>query len=469
MIIDPNSEEDYFLIRNWGSTINTPTYPPASREGKCGNWSDNVRVRSMFKFLYDIKNRNFLRLWIAQLISQFGDRVHQMALVGLIAERSPGSVTDLAKLLAATIIPVFIVGPIAGVYVDRWDRRITMFFSDLIRGLLVLSIPMIWMLQSSMVPIYIVVFLSFCLSRFHVPAKMSLLPSLIQHNNLVKANSWISMTGMLAFVLGIAGGGYIVERYGAQGGFLWDAMTFFFSGAIIFSMSIPRLSLSHLDLLPQGRRIIGEIKKSILGEMKEGIRYLISQKELRLILNMLFLVFAAAGAIYVVIIIFIQQTFQSVTRDLSILAILLGAGLLLGSIIYGKWGQRVHWVKTIFLCLFLGGLVLSSFAVLVYSRPNMLLAGSLALGLGIMMGPIFIVANTVAHKVSVQSMQGKVFTAIEIVTHFAFLISMLGSSIVSRHVAQVWILAFIGGIFTLVGLWGWLKYKRHPDLAFSIS
>ena len=88
----------------------------------------------MWYFISDKKSRDFFRFWFAQLISQFGDRVYQMALVGLMAIRHPGSVVEMAKLLAFTIIPVFIVGPIAGVYIDRWDRRTTLFICDFIRA-----------------------------------------------------------------------------------------------------------------------------------------------------------------------------------------------------------------------------------------------------------------------------------------------------------------------------------------------
>src|SRR3990170_3958731 len=106
----------------------------------------------LIKLLMQAKNRNFQRLWLGQLISQFGDRINQLALVGLIAERAPGSAVDLAKLLAFTIIPVFIVQPFAGVFVDRWDRRTTLFVCDLIRGLLVLTIPMCFFFSRSMIP-----------------------------------------------------------------------------------------------------------------------------------------------------------------------------------------------------------------------------------------------------------------------------------------------------------------------------
>ncbi len=130
----------------------------------------------MLSFFKDRQNWPFLRFWLAQLVSQFGDRVNQMALVGLIAARHPGSSFELAKLLSFTMIPVFIVGPVAGVYVDRWDRRTTLFVCDFIRGLLVLSIAMYLMDSSSLVPLYAAVFLIFTLSRFMCLPKCPLYP-----------------------------------------------------------------------------------------------------------------------------------------------------------------------------------------------------------------------------------------------------------------------------------------------------
>ena len=148
----------------------------------------------MIRYLRQFQNQNFSRLWWAQLISQFGDRIYQMALIGLIAERAPGSAIQLAKLMAFTVIPVFLIGPVAGVYVDRWDRRTTLFVCDFLRGLLVLAMPFIFIHRDSMVPIYIIVFLVFCLSRFYVPAKMSILPDLVSSENLLMANSLMTTT-----------------------------------------------------------------------------------------------------------------------------------------------------------------------------------------------------------------------------------------------------------------------------------
>lgn len=406
-----------------------------------------------------------MRLWWAQLISQFGDRINQMALIGLVSERDPGSAVGLAKLLSFTIIPVFIVGPIAGVFVDRWDKRRTLFVCDLLRGLLVLTIPFIFMDRTSMVPIYIVVFLTFCFSRFYVPAKMSIIPALVAQDNLLVANSFMTTTGMIAFVLGCALGGVLVDHAGARGGFIGDAITFFCSAILI--ISIPRDLRINFDsgrFLKTGEEML-EIEKSFFREMVDGIKYLAGNKGISFVIHTLFILLSAAGAVYVVVIVFIQETFQSVTKDLGILAVSLGIGLFTGTVLYGKWGKRWSWQQTIFYCLMAGGVMMIIFASVVWHSANLFVAIGLAVLLGIVIGPIFIASNTIVHLVADDKMRGKVFSALEIVIHFAFLTSMFLCSLLSEHVPRVWILVGVGCLFFLVGSLGVIRIKKDGGLA----
>ena len=419
----------------------------------------------MINLLFDPKSRNFQRLWWAQLVSQFGDRINQLALVGLIAERVPGSPMELAKLLAFTIIPVFLIQPFAGVFVDRWDRRATLLVCDVIRGMLVLSIPFVFIAGGSMVPIYIVVFLVFCFSRFYSPAKMSIIPDLVEKESLLMANSLVSTTGMIAFVLGCALGGFLVDRYGARNGFIIDGATFLVSAALVFSIDISmKLQMGKGNILKVSKEIIGPIRRSVWSELGEGLRYLARNTELRLIIGMISAILAAAGAVYVVIIVFIQESFQSVTRDLGVLAVCLGAGLFLGAVLYGRWGKRLVWYKTMFWSLFTGGALMIAFALVVHFEPRLTAAMVLAFALGIVTGPMFITANTIIHVVSDENMRGKVFSALEIVIHGAFLAAMLVSSWFAEFMPKVWILAGVGMICAVIGVVGLRMKSRFATL-----
>jgi MFS family permease len=416
----------------------------------------------MIKFISDTRNKNFIRLWWAQLISQFGDRISQMALIGLSYELSgkQPSAMGLAKLLSFTIIPVFIIGPVAGVFIDRWDRQKTLFICDIARGALVLLIPFIFMHWKTMIPIYVIVFLMFCFSRFHVPAKMSIIPEIVPQDNLLLANSLITTTGMIAFVLGCAIGGFLVEWFGARGGFIINGATFFVSAALIFCMARDLyVRFDRHKIFEQGKELL-EIEKSFWHELKDGVFYLFQKKEIRFVVYIMFLLLAAAGAVYVVLIIFIQETFNSVTRHLGVLAVTLGAGLLSGTVLYGRFGKNIPWHKTIFFCLTLGGLMMMAFVWGVSRWENVWVAFFLALGLGAAIGPIFIASNTIVHQAASEQMQGKVFSSLEVVIHFAFLVAMLISSWLSEIVSSAVILSSVAVIFTVVGAVGLVKFRK---------
>jgi len=413
----------------------------------------------MWHFIRDKKSIDFFRFWFAQLISQFGDRVYQMALVGLIAIRHPGSVMEMTNLINFTIIPVFIVGPIAGVYIDRWDRRTTLFICDFIRGLLVLftafyliHLPVIW-------PMYVVVFIIFSFSRFYVPAKMSFIPEIVHEDDLHIANSLITTTGMIALVLGALLGGLIVEYEGSFGGFVWDATCYCLSGILVFSIATLRRRLPNKSEIIAGTKEMLRTQKSVWHEIMDGIRYIRSQKEIGIIFWMMSILFAAAGAIYVVIIVFIQQAFHSVTKDLGFLTVPFGLGLFLGSLTYGKWGTKVAIFKVIFWSLILGGAMVVLFASTVESTHNRLLALGLSFILGFVVGPAVIASNTVVNKVCAMEMSGKVFAALEFIISLAFVVAMNMSSFLSEHIDRLWILIAVGGIFVVVGLVGFFKFN----------
>jgi MFS family permease len=415
----------------------------------------------MWNFIRDKKSRDFFRFWFAQLISQSGDRVYQLALLGLMAIRYPGSVTAITNMLSFTIIPVFIIGPIAGVYIDRWDRRTTLFICDFIRGLLVLLTAFYLVHLSVIWPMYVVVFVIFSLSRFYVPAKMSFIPEIVHEEHLLIANSLSTTTGMIALVLGGLLGAYIVEYTGPFGGFCGGSIGYFLSAVLVFSIATLRHRLPNKSEIIAGTKEILQTEKSVWHEIIDGIRYIRSVKEISLIFWMMTILLAAAGAIYVVIIVFIQQAFHSLTKDLGLLAVSLGIGAFLGSLAYGRWGAKIAAFKAIFWSLILGGAMVVLFASMVETTHNRLLAMGLSFVLGFVIGPATIASNTLINKVCAMEMSGKVFTALEIVMYLAFWVAMQMSSFLSDflHIQRLWILITVGGIFMIVGLVGLFKFN----------
>ena len=84
---------------------------------------------------------------------------------------------------------------------------------------------------------------------------------------------------------------------------------------------------------------------------------------------------------------------------------------------------------------------------------------------GLILGPFFIAANTVVHQVSDDKMRGKVFSGLEMVVHFAFLLTMLLRSYLAEHIERFWILVSVGALFAVVGMTGLIRYPRLIPLA----
>jgi MFS family permease len=287
---------------------------------------------------------------------------------------------------------------------------------------------------------------------------MSIIPDLVKKEDLLMANSLVHTTGMIASAMGFGVGGIIVEILGAKGGFYLDAATFLVSGILIFFVSIKTsLRVRAKEVLKVGKEIVEVIRQSVLEELKGAFGFLMKQDKIKAIINILFILWAALGSIYVVIIIFIQRVFSSAVKDLGLLAVFLGCGLFFGSLLYGKWGKKLSYFKVIFISLILSGLALMGFTITSYRFMSFNLAAVMSFVLGLSISPIMIASNTLVHELTDNNMRGKIFTALEIVVHFAFLIFMFITSTLAEYVGQFFILISIGILVILVGVFGVIK------------
>ena len=409
-----------------------------------------------------LRDRNFFCLWLAQIISNFGDRLTQMALVALVYQRAPGSTVALAKLISFTIIPVFLVGPIAGAWVDRLDKRNVMIISDLLRGMLIFTIPF-FIMSKQILPIYLVIFLAFSLSRFFIPSKMAIIPDLVSKEKLLVANTLADTTHMVGNVLGLVVAGIIVNiRFiGPIGGFYIDAATFLVSAALI-GMMAKKEFVSHVaeDLKVTRQALESSIRRSIFDEIMEGVSFLKRYSQMHFIVYVFFLLMAGLGAISCVIIVFIQESFGTATLDLGLIGLFLVGGLLLGALLYGRLGQRVEKKEAILASFIATGIALILFTLLVRRYPNILVSGLLSGLIGMAASPIMTSVNTMTHETMPQAARGRTFSSLEAVIHLAFLVFMFIAAYAAKYVDRFWILICVGTIFSVCGILGiWLKPK----------
>ncbi len=174
---------------------------------------------------------DFRLLWLGQATSSLGDAVTSLALL-ITAQRVSGSVAAVAGTAIAVALPQLLIGLVAGVYVDRWNRKTVMIVSDLLRGLLVLGFLFV-VDASHMWLMYVVAFSQAAVGTFFNPARGALMPSIVGEDSLMAANSISESTRIVFGVVGTAVAGVYAGLYGTLAGlFVLDAVTFLVSALL---------------------------------------------------------------------------------------------------------------------------------------------------------------------------------------------------------------------------------------------
>ena len=413
----------------------------------------------MARFREVLRERNFFLLWLGQIISQFGDRLNQMALIAIVYYKKPDSPFELAKFFSFTVIPSFIVSPIAGAFIDRWDKKKTMITCDIMRGLVVLVIPAAFLDLTPSFPIYTAVFLIFAVSCFFLPARLAMIPDLVSKDKLLVANSLFTVTGMIGAIFWFVVGGILVEMLKLRGALYLNSVIYFFSALAIVFIAVKKSRSEPAQDAGKPINLEKIVKTSLFQEIKDGFNYLRRHKEARFAFNVLFILMAGVGASYAVVIVFIQQAMGSVTRDLGLLGFFLGVGFFIGSVLYGKFGHGLPKSKTIFGCLVAAGLAMLFFTVLLKWTHSFIFASAVAAVLGIAIAPIGISTNTLIHEVTYEHMRGRVFSSLGIVMNFAFLVFMLIASKLAESIDRSWILYSVSVFYVISGISGFVLKK----------
>ncbi len=224
--------------------------------------------RAPSPYLALLRNRNFSLLWTGQLVSFFGDRLHQVALGVLVLQRA--TLLDVGLVFAATAVPSVFLGPLAGALVDRWDRRVTMIVCDLVRSAMVLLVPLAINVHIALV--YLIALAVATIGLLFRPAKTAIVPLIVGEDQLVAANSASSLNETLADLLGYPLAAAIVAALGTLIGaaFVLDSATYLVSAVLLWIMAVPRQELGGEPFSA----------RAIWREMGEGWRFLTHEAEL---------------------------------------------------------------------------------------------------------------------------------------------------------------------------------------------
>ena len=180
------------------------------------------------------RNKSFTRLWFAQLISTVGDAFTMIA-AGIYIFRLTGSTMQVGLMLIATSVPTMLLGLVAGVFVDRYDRKKIMVYADLSRAVLVFLIPIL--LPYNVLWLYVIVMLISSIGTFFHPAFDSVVPETASDEELTAANSMIAISSFGSTAVGFAAAGFISE-ISIEWAFYIDALTFLISALFLMGLKV---------------------------------------------------------------------------------------------------------------------------------------------------------------------------------------------------------------------------------------
>lgn len=307
-----------------------------------------------------LKNGSFLRFFLAQAVSSLGDWIGVIALA-VFAERLGGT-TGVGAVMTARVLPGFVVGPFGGVIADRWDRKKTMVVADIIRALVIFSLPF--------VPNLLYLLLSAAvlesMTLIWGPAKDASLPHFVPARKLTHANSLALMAvygpmpiASIMFASLASFGSFLGDNVQVLSGLqqsnealaLWvDSITFGFSALMISTLAIPssRRRAEKFDL--------GAVRRDLV----EGLSFVRRHRQVRPWLIGIAFTFTAAGGVFSLGVEFVDRVLGGGDAGFGFLIGFLGAGMIVGLLASGALAVRIQrdvlFTASIFL---LGGAVIA--------------------------------------------------------------------------------------------------------------
>lgn len=355
------------------------------------------------ELLTPLRERDFARLWTGQIVSNAGDWVNYVALTALVWELT-GSAWMVALLRACHAIPLLLLGPFSGVFVDRWNRKTTLVVVDVLRAGMVLLFPLV----HDVTAILLITLAFNVASTFFAPAKNALIPHIVSRERLLQANSLSSVTQNMAMVIGPALGGIIIASGGTAAAFYFDSATFVFSAIAIASMAASAAASREPGPAPNAWQ-----------ELKEGLHFASARPPVRSALLLEMALMTGWGCINVLAVVIAEKVLGGGSTEYGLLLTSIGLGSLAGALVTGSAGNRLGLRR-----FFPMGFLVTGLAIGGLAGSRVLLAASAGYffaGMGRM--TVEVAATTMYQKAVPDNLRGRVFALRHMATHLVILVA----------------------------------------------
>jgi MFS transporter, DHA3 family, macrolide efflux protein len=308
--------------------------------------------------------QTFFVVWIGQVISLLGSKLTEFALGFWILEQTyqgTGTITEFALTILFMYLPKVIISPLAGVLVDRWNRRYAMMMSDLGTGIVTLGVLSLVLSNNLAVwHIYLALTMTSTLSAFQQPAYMAAIAQIVPAQNLSRANGMVQASFAIAKIAAPAIAGILMKFIGLQAILSIDSATFAIAIIALISVKFPDVK----RFTQPKQRIINRV----ISDTVAGWNYIILRPGLLRLVSFIAISYFTMGILEVVLWPLLYQ--PNSTDRLGLVLSIGGCGMLLGSVLMSVWQGPKDRVKAIIgfaglqgVIILIGGMKISAFVL----------------------------------------------------------------------------------------------------------
>lgn len=349
------------------------------------------------------RKRNFSLMWTAQLISTIGSSLTDLA-AGILVFKLTNSALNVGLTLMVTAIPTLFVGLFAGVFVDRFDRKRILLASDLLRGLLVLSIPFAigrW----GLIALYVILFLAAIVRQFFDPAWESVLPEIASDDELAAANSFLAISSFGSTAVGFAAAGFL-SSVDIDLAFYIDAATFLASFLLVLGVGINRMAVSESTTVGV-----------VIENLRTGVRFLWQTPLLRSSLLVTVPVLFSFGLWNVLLLPMAIRVLGATDFEYGVQEGMTSVGFVVGSLLMARYADRLREGQWMVIATVGMGI----FGILYGLATNIWFAIAMVVGSGFLNSPLGVARRLVFQKNTPRELRGRVFSAFAVVRDVVFL------------------------------------------------
>lgn len=365
------------------------------------------------------KNKNINCFILSNIINRFGDSVDLIAFMWLTYEIT-NSILFTGIVAAFNGIPSIVLGVFSGFIADHWSKKKLIMIGDLARGIIVLVIIVLFKIKLLNMPILCVS--TILISTFEIiaaPARRSMIPFLVEKDELKKINSKLSTGKIIAQISGLALSGVIINSFGAISAVMIDAITFFISFALIYMIKFQDNS-----------KEINKQYSSILSEIKDSVRVITKQNIIFKTTLMATFVNIFIGCFNVLSLSYCENILKNDSKGQSIINIASILGILTVSILFSNIKEKIKIEKIIDIGFIGLGVSFLLFGIC----QNNILAYLIAYGYGLATGCITITSVTILHKNIPFNHMGKVMAVVSLTNESSIPLGNLMAGILLRKI-----------------------------------